>query len=291
MYIRRKAYNFLIDLDINALPVDIESIYKKKGWFLDSFEAVENLTHIIRPILVDTNNCDAVTANYSGHYITLFNESILPLERQFFSKFHECSHIICEHLKANLNTKFEDQDENILNIYEREADIVAAHLIAPLPVLYFAGIRTVADIQRLSGLSYQAAVITADKLRKFLPKQDDIEKSLVRQFFNFIIAQPTNILGITKGSQKTIILPIGYIDFTDWMYVVYNIKKADNPIYQPLTSCYAGYVDKSTLIVIPPNNILYNQINSESTKDFIRYIIRKSCGIYLDVSIMPLQAS
>lgn len=97
----------------------------------------------------------------NDRYLILFNSSTADnnnIGRQRWTCAHEIGHVACCHMEPYMQKIAEnglfEEDNRLL---EEEADYFAATLLAPLPLYKQLGIHSPADIQRIFGLSAEAA--------------------------------------------------------------------------------------------------------------------------------------
>lgn len=85
--------------------------------------------------------------------------------RQRWTLAHELGHIFCRHLEAPAKIKLcHEAFAQPVNIeHEMEADNFARTLLAPMPLIRYLGISSVADVQNTFGLSTEASINTYKK--------------------------------------------------------------------------------------------------------------------------------
>lgn len=93
-----------------------------------------------------------------GTYVCVLNNSLCGKARRKWTAAHELGHILLGHVS--------DSRDNISISDERSADRFAADFLAPLTVLHFCGVSSAAEIERLCGISHQAAEYRFNELVK-----------------------------------------------------------------------------------------------------------------------------
>lgn len=181
--VRDAAWKILIDCNITALPVSVNLIANHYGIKLLKNDLVPNEYKLNEHEL----GCTILTNN--KWYIIFDNK--LPDTTNRFTIAHELGHIFLGHLLED------KQDQNIFyrtfkkrNIEEQSADMFAVRLLSPACVLWGLNIHAPEDIQKISNISWSAAVNRAKRMN-VLYKRDlflmsPLERQVFEQFRNFI---------------------------------------------------------------------------------------------------------
>lgn len=107
-----------------------------------------------------------------GKMVAVVNSRLCFAPRRKWTTAHEIGHLMSGHITARPTIMTREQ--------EREADEFAADLIAPLTVLHFCGVSSALEIEKLCGISRQAAEIRFQELSSLRRKQDELYRLGVR---------------------------------------------------------------------------------------------------------------
>lgn len=187
-FIIKTARDFLITNKVRILPVNVDELFRKNGWIIDSVTSAENVAKMVTPFgFYSDKERDAVTCLYKGMYVTFYKDWVISEGRILWSKAHELGHIVLKHLEFfdDIYNTYDLDDK--YKLLDREADIFAAELLAPLPVIAMCGCNTQEKVRQLCGLSREAAGNTVSDLKIWSSKDDKEERAIVRHFFNFIL--------------------------------------------------------------------------------------------------------
>ena len=161
----RQANDFILRYKINKLPLNIDDLGKiceKLGFLLLSYQESESV--------LQTLNMHAYTM-YPA--FTMINEdakfvlfdSTLSTGTRIFAIAHEIGHIALQHNYHGF-LGFSNVDSH----HEREANVFAYQLIAPLCVLYAMDVRTIREIQSETLLDSTRAKAVQKQLRTYQPQ-------------------------------------------------------------------------------------------------------------------------
>lgn len=156
----RIARRFITQSNICWLPVDPVSLYDDYCWALYSCYEAEKVYGKSDPFGVRRTGVDAKTyySREKGIYITVYDENIL-LERIRWTLMHEIGHIVLGHLvefNLTLMTRGGLSTEQY-TILEREANIFAAEVLAPMAILKAVGACNYDKICQICKISKEAA--------------------------------------------------------------------------------------------------------------------------------------
>jgi Zn-dependent peptidase ImmA (M78 family) len=150
------AWKVLLHNEVSSLPVDVFDICKR--------EKIQVFTYTTGKDYIET-------ANLSEHIIEndaiavdsiIFYDNTKPIERCRFSIAHELGHLF---LHTNRKVPYFNREPfTSLDDIEREADLFAARLLAPLAVLQMIGVNSASEISKICGISYTAAKIRYNRL-------------------------------------------------------------------------------------------------------------------------------
>ncbi len=176
-YAIKKAGEFLRESGSCTLPTDPFSFFEKYGWIIMSWSDARNTGHD-DPFSLKKDNADAKVKYLAAHeddeqgqYIVVYDDTLRNAGRIRWTIAHEIAHIVLGHLI--------DFEETMLSrggltseeykILEKEADIFAAELLAPVTVLK--ALNQTNDfhpdfIMNICDLSFQAAKFRSDFLNQ-----------------------------------------------------------------------------------------------------------------------------
>lgn len=192
--VKKTARAFLLSSNQDSLPIDVDELFKlAKCLIFDAAEA-EKIAQMGIPIdFWDNETADAFTCLYEGVYITLYKNRGRTIQRIRFSKAHELGHIVLKHF-----TEFEQPDSYSIHkskayqVLEREADMFAAELLAPTPVLKELNMFDVEHIMRLCDISNAAADITISDMNRDLNVSEADKNAVLRKFHRYIFLNECN---------------------------------------------------------------------------------------------------
>ena len=165
--VRDLSWKILIQENITELPINVIAICRQMGI------AVKNDDSL-------TEN-DGATAIVNGEPIILTkNEISIPRKR--FTVAHEIGHIMLKHVgQYELINREPGSNDNPI---EREANMFAARLLAPACVLWGCNVKTAAEIEKLCGISKQAAEYRMAHMRELYARNKFLISPLERQVYN-----------------------------------------------------------------------------------------------------------
>lgn len=193
--VKKAARAFLLESKQDSLPIDVEALYEPGKYLIFDAEKAEEIAKMSIPIdFWDNDTADAFTCFYNGLYITIYKNKGRTPQRIRFSKAHELGHIVLKHF-----TEFEQPDSysihrsKIYQVLEREADMFAAELLAPTPVLKELNMFDVYHIQTLCDISSAAADITISDLNQDLNVSEAGKNAVLRRFHKYIFTNAYNL--------------------------------------------------------------------------------------------------
>lgn len=156
----RIVRDLIAETQINWLPVDPFEVYRHYDWALYSCTAAEEIYGKKDPFNIKKQRVDAKTfrVRETGEYITIYDEQYLE-GRIRWTLAHEIGHIRLGHL-----VDFEETclcrgglTEAKYKVLEREANVFAAELLAPMAILRFLKLTTASEIADFCKTSKEAA--------------------------------------------------------------------------------------------------------------------------------------
>ncbi len=101
-----------------------------------------------------------------GCMVAVLNSQLCHAPRRKWTAAHEVGHLLSGHIT--------DPPSLLTDAHEKEADRFAAELLAPLTVLHFCGVSSAMEIEKLCGISRQAAEFRYQELTRLRRAQDEI---------------------------------------------------------------------------------------------------------------------
>ena len=185
---RDSAWNVLIECGISELPVRTSEICRHYNWVLSDYAAGKRSIALLglKQLKEKTDGFCAVTENH----VYIFYDSSLPMGRQRFTIAHEIGHLVLGHVGNGMATVENREPSGTERAEERQANQFAARLLAPACVLHELGATTKEEIQRLCGISGQAAQFRAERMQELERRgryyTSRLERQVARQFQSYI---------------------------------------------------------------------------------------------------------
>lgn len=199
---RDAAWQLIIDMNINELPVKVSTIIRQLGIGLYNYQ--DNV-EFIQKLKLDTiaKSSDGFTLFVNNQY-KVFYDNTKPVARIRFTLGHELGHIICKHefqLTAESYITTRNTEPSLKdNPIETEANIFASRLLAPACVLHELKLFTPDEIAEYCCISQQAAEFRCNRLllleernKQFIKEKgygcyyiSDLEKQVKEQFSEYI---------------------------------------------------------------------------------------------------------
>ena len=164
---RDMAWQILIKNNLNSLPVKVKKICKGERISLWSYRKGAKL---IRCLGLENNVIGNDAFSFERF---IFYDDTKPTTRQRFSIAHEIGHILMHDSDENANTEAN----------EREADIFASRLLAPLCVLHYIDVQSPEEIAELCDISFAAAQIRYDRLCDIRERDREMRRTTGRGCF------------------------------------------------------------------------------------------------------------
>lgn len=177
----------LVRNNITSLPLDSETIIsmiRQKGFLIVSFSSctdmcIEKLTS--KGIFIPSHT--AFTVSIDGYRAVYYN-STLSSNEILFALAHEYGHI-CLSTSVFQGILGKSEDQKQASAQEREADLFALNLLAPVCILSKLRPRTVQEVQKITLLNSSRAYEVYNSLKgSYIPSEDDV--LVRRQFSRFI---------------------------------------------------------------------------------------------------------
>ena len=161
----------LIRSGASALPVNVSAVSDHFGIKLVDYNTFSRVYKLTREEL-----CRVSPGGFSlveeGRFICVLNSGLCCSARRKWTAAHEIGHVLSGHISGAPAKHSARQ--------EQEADSFAAELLAPLTVLHFCGVSSALEIERLCGISREAAEYRFRELTVLRRRQDDIYRTGLR---------------------------------------------------------------------------------------------------------------
>lgn len=167
----------LIQSHTASLPVRVSAIAEHFEIKVVDYAAFSKVYNVDKQELYDRVSCGGFSLVAEGRFFCVLNSGLCHQPRRKWTAAHELGHILSGHISG----------EPLLHspCQEREADRFAAELLAPLTVLHFCGVSSAIEIERLCGISHEAAVYRFQELTALRRQQDEIYRCGLRQAVSF----------------------------------------------------------------------------------------------------------
>lgn len=142
------AAKTLIRSGTASLPVSVSALAEKFGIKLVDYNAFVQTYELSKDELYSKISYGGFSLIAEGRYVCVLNSGLCGQSRRKWTAAHEVGHVLCGHVTGT---------DPVTHEQEREADRFAAELLAPLTVLHFCGVSSALEIERLCGISRQAA--------------------------------------------------------------------------------------------------------------------------------------
>ena len=172
---RDAAWQILLDLQIDHLPVKVSDVCRRLGITVKLYES--------------SDQNDGFCTVVDGKAVIFVNKKCPP-SRQRFTAAHELGHLILGHVgtfRHLVNREPSSQDNPI----EQAANVFASRLLAPACVLWGCRIGNAAQLAKLCDISQTAAEFRMHRMKllyerdKFLTSP--LEREVYSQFYDFIM--------------------------------------------------------------------------------------------------------
>lgn len=196
IFLREKAWRFLLDQKINKLPVSSLAVAKNNGYKMLTYK--EFAAEIDKPIehLIETYDNDGFVfwSKADSRFIICYNSDWPPAVCRW-TVMHEIAHIALGHVTPEAPTL-----TRIRRIehprFEREADGFVRRVLCPSIVLHDCQATETTDIMGLCGISREAAEYRSDYIKKLEIRNkwrtEPLEIEVEQQFKLFILRHLRN---------------------------------------------------------------------------------------------------
>ncbi|MGD9678393.1 MAG: ImmA/IrrE family metallo-endopeptidase [Vulcanibacillus sp.] len=213
----KKAQKFIIEQNINQLPVDPFSIAQTNGWKIEKVSIIsKDLNISINKILnnlIKSNDGTAIYIADINEYAIIYNDNCPNKYRIRWTIMHEIGHIVLNHLEHYDVSQIArggipDIDYEVL---EKEADFFAGLVLAPPVILHSLNIRNSIDIKNICKLSREASENRFKYYRKWVDNKilKSPEEIIIKHnFLNFLNRKQCLLCGHSFVSEKAYFCPI-----------------------------------------------------------------------------------
>lgn len=166
------AVQTLLEAGICTLPVDLSCIAEYFNIKTVDYEAYARCYELEAEQMYNEISTGGFSFFEDGRFVCVINGKACGKMRRRWTFAHELGHILLGHIS-------EDGDKLSAEC-EREAEIFASELLAPLDILHFCGVSSPEEIARLCGLSKQAADFRYEELSKLRRQHSAIRRSAMQ---------------------------------------------------------------------------------------------------------------
>ncbi len=188
-----KARQFILHSELVQLPVDPCSLYETYGWHLHSWDEARDIMGVADPFYIKASRAEARTVTTPcNDFFTIYDSTVVPHARIRWTIAHEIGHIVLGHFHdfaiSDLNKCAAANGGSPALVLELEADIFAAELLQPMPILKAIGDLSVERIQELCNVSRKAATNRKTDLAWWgnTSMSHHLEEKLIPQFGLFL---------------------------------------------------------------------------------------------------------
>lgn len=167
----------LIRSQAAALPTSVYSVADSFGIKITTYDDFTKVYDISKQELYEKASMGGFSVLIEGRFLCVLNVNLCGHSRRKWTAAHELGHILSGHITSESCSTTPEQ--------EREADRFAADILAPLTVLHFCGVSSAAEIERLCGISHQAAAIRFGELVRLRRKQESAYRSGLRSVADY----------------------------------------------------------------------------------------------------------
>lgn len=186
-YIKAKAWKFLLDCEINTLPIDVIKLRDKNlGFDIMSYSEGKELIKGINKTAYASQHKGFI-ADVDGDIVIFYDDSLSFAERNLVIA-HEIAHFVLEHTGNKVILGKPNDAINSINNLEQEveADLFALAFLAPAPILLKLNVRTVMEISRITLLPNSDARLVLEQVKRETIINRGLSAELIKFFVPFI---------------------------------------------------------------------------------------------------------
>lgn len=162
----------LIQAGIAELPVDLRAVAEFFSVKVVDYEDCARIYELDIGQIYREISTQGFSFRDEGQPVCAVNGRACGRMRRRWTLAHELGHILLGHAGESA--------ERLSEECERQADIFAAELLAPLSVLHFCGVSSAEEIARLCGMSEQAARFRFEELSRLRRQHSSMRRAAQR---------------------------------------------------------------------------------------------------------------
>lgn len=159
------ASDALLECGAASLPVNVPAAARHFGVKMIGYSDFISLYDVDADYIYHNISYGGFSLMLEGRHICVINEKLCGKARRKWTSAHELGHILSGHISA--------EKQSLTQSEELEAERFAAGFLAPLTVLNFCGVSSALEVERLCGISRQAAEIRFKELTRLRRSQED----------------------------------------------------------------------------------------------------------------------
>lgn len=167
------ASEALLECGADSLPVNVPAAARQFGVKMIEYSDFISLYDVDEDYIYKNISYGGFSMMLDGKYICVINEKLCGKPRRKWTSAHELGHILSGHISA--------EKQSLTQSEEHEAERFAAGFLAPLTVLNFCGVSSALEIERLCGISRQAAGIRFQELTRLRRSQEEAFRQEMRK--------------------------------------------------------------------------------------------------------------
>lgn len=168
------ALEYIVYKNICSLPINLDKIGYVFGdyeWIVMPYEEAKQCLKVDDPLNIKKRKALARTLYQRGSnvFLTVYIEDKIFPRRDYYTIAHELGHIVLGHFFEFENTSLcrGGLTRKEYAVLEREAEIFAAELIMPMPVLKGLKIKSYDEIVKVCNVTKSSATIRMGEIKKF----------------------------------------------------------------------------------------------------------------------------
>lgn len=166
------ASEALLKCGAASLPVNVPEAAQRLGVKMIGYSDFVSLYDFDADYVCRSISYGGFSLMQDGKYVCVINENLCGIARRKWTTAHELGHILSGHIS--------EARQKITKADEKEADRFAAGFLAPLTVLHFCGVSSVLEVEKLCGISRQAAEFRFQELTRLRRYEEEIFRQEMR---------------------------------------------------------------------------------------------------------------
>jgi len=183
---RNKAWNVLIECEVNKLPLDLMKIIN----FYNIETKPYSESDYIKTLSNEIQNGDGFSRVEDSQKVIYFNDKIGSKARRRFTIAHELGHCILGHNLSKTKYRNSEIDFDSDPIEEMQANVFARDILMPAVVLHYTHNTYYKSIMRICNVSETSAKIREERMEILEIRNkfclSPLEKQVYKNFRNFI---------------------------------------------------------------------------------------------------------